>query len=144
MARHTRRLPPNRKEREQATARAAQLLEQLEQQAREVRELEAAARTARKRLKEQIVRHVDARELDISDMARTTGISRQTIHRLISARRRSEPPGWVVGQRVAHPSRGPGTIEKANGPVVTIRFDRPELCGRPHELHTGLAGITPL
>lgn len=144
MARHTRRLPRNRQERERATERAAHLLEELRQQADDVRTLEAAARKAKTKLQKQILRHVDAHDLDISDMAKTTGISRQTIHRLITARRQSLPPRWFVGQRVAHPGRGPGTIEKANGPAVTIRFDRHDLGRNPQELHAELARITPL
>jgi len=143
MARHTRRLPRNRQGRERATERAAALLQQLEQQADEVRELEAAARDAKARLREQILRYVDARELDITDMAKRTGISRQTIHRLLRARAPRPPrpvEEWDVGQRVGHRSWGAGTIEEADGPRLLIRLDS----GDRIEVHARLAGITPL
>ena len=144
MARHTRRVPRDRHDRAQAAQRAAGLLDQLGRQADEVRQLEAAARSARTRLQQQILRHVDARELDITDMAKRTGISRQTIHRLICARRQSAQPRWGVGQRVAHPGRGPGTVLKVNGPALTIRFDRPDLGHNSQQVHAKLARITRL
>jgi DNA-binding phage protein len=143
MARHTRRLPRDREERDRATQLEAGLLEQLGRQANEVCELEAAAREAKEKLHDQILRHVEARDLDISDMAKATGISRQTIHRLVRSRNPAPPrpaPGWVTGQRVVHRSRGAGTIERADGPSVSIRFDS----GERHELHAALAGIKPL
>lgn len=143
MARHTRQLPRDRHAREQAVERAAHLLKRLGHQADEVLELEAAARRARTDLQNQILRHVDARELDISDMAKTSGISRQTIHRLIRAQTPSPPrpvAQWVSGQRVVHPSRGAGTIEQADGPRLLVRFDS----GRRDKLHAGIAGIKPL
>ena len=76
-------------------------------------------------------------------MAKATGISRQTIHRLVRSRKAPPPrpaPEWVTGQRVVHQSRGAGTIENADGPALSIRFDS----GERHELHAGIAGIKPL
>ena len=143
MARHTRRLPRDRQERERAKQLQAGMLAQLGRQANEVLELEAAAREAKEKLHDQILRHVEARDLDISDMAQATGISRQTIHRLVRSRNPPPPrpaPEWVTGQRVIHRSRGAGTIEHADGPAVVIRFDS----GARHELHAGLGGIKPL
>lgn len=138
MARHTRRRPRNRQERERANERAAKLLEALEQQASEARELAAAARQAEKKLRERLVRHVDARELDISEMAQATGISRQTIHRLLRARRRPQPQS-VVGQGVDHPSRE--AIEKVGGPALPIRLDHTKQLELP--LDAGIVCITP-
>ena len=90
MARHTRRLPRNRQEREHADRRATGLLLTLKWQADETRELEDAARESMHELRQRILRHVQNRELDISDMAEVTGISRQTIHQLVrTARTRS-------------------------------------------------------
>lgn len=143
MARHTRSRPRNRHDRARAEEHAAVLLERLGQKSDEVRELEAAARQARRKLQNQILRHVRARELDISDMAKRTGISRQTIHRLIRARDPHPPrpvPEWVAGQRVVHPSRGVGTVKEADGARLLIRFDS----GERSELHARLARITPL
>lgn len=143
MARHTRRLPRNRQERERAKEQAARLVQQLEEQATEVRELEAATREAKTKLQDQILQHVADRDLDITEMAKATGISRQTIHRLVRARNPLQPqatPEWVTGQRVAHESRGAGTIEEADGPRLTVRFDN----GRRFELHARLARIKPL
>ena len=143
MARHTRRLPRDRQERDRAKQLQAGMLEQLGRQANEVCELEAAARAAKEKLHDQILRHVDARDLDISDMAKATRISRQTIHRLVRSRNPPPPrpaPDWVTGQRVVHRSRGAGTIENADGPALSIRFDS----GERIELHAGLAGIKPL
>jgi predicted DNA-binding transcriptional regulator AlpA len=140
MARHTRRLPRNRQERARAKERAARQLEHLEQDAREVRELEAAARAARAKLQKQILRHIEDRALDITEMAKTTGISRQTIHRLVRPRNphSSPAPKWMIGQRVVHPDRGVGRIEKVDGPRISIRFDS---SGERHELDAGFAGI---
>jgi 1,6-anhydro-N-acetylmuramate kinase len=143
MARHTRHVPRNRHDREQATKRAGALLDQLGHQANEVRQLEAAARRARTRLQDQILHHIDARELDITDMAKATGISRQTIHRLQRSRNTRPAeivPEWVIGQRVVHRARGAGTIEQADGSALTIWFDN----GQRSELHARLAGIKPM
>ena len=144
MARHTRRrLPRDRQERGRARERAARQLEQLDQQANEVRELEAAARDARAKLLARILRRIDDRDLDITEIAKTTGISRQSIHRLVRSRNPSQPqatPEWVTGQRVAQESRGPGTIEEADGPRLVILFDN----GERFELHARLARVKPL
>lgn len=150
MARHTRRLPRDRQARAQANERAAKLLEQLGQQAQEMRELEAAARRARADLQRRVLQHIDAHELDITDMAEATGISRQSIHRLVRARNHRpesipapgpEPtPDWVAGRRLAHAYFGAGTIEAVDGPNLSIRFDS----GKLIELHARLANIEPL
>jgi hypothetical protein len=144
MARHTRRrLPRGRQARDRARERAARQLEQLDQQANDVRELEAAARQAKAKLQAQILQHINDRDLDITEIARTTGISRQTIHRLVRSRNphRSPAPSWMIGQRVAHPDRGVGRIEKVDGPRISIRFGS---SGERCELDAGSAGITLL
>lgn len=135
MARHTRRLPRDREERKRAMKHAARMLEQLRQQAREVRELEAAARKAKAKLRRQILRHVEDRDLDISEIAEATGISRQTIHRFVARNRARSGPTYVPGQRVTNPYRGAVTVEE-DGQLV-IRFDTDEQV----ELHVGLARI---
>ena len=162
MARHTRRLPRNRQERARANERATQLLQQLRQQAHELHELEATAQQARARLQRQFLRHIDARDLDITEMAQATGISRQAIHRLVRARNPHPPekvsapdphppekvsapdpqptPDWAAGGRLAHSYYGAGTIEAVDGPNLRIRFDSGELA----DLHARLATIEPL
>jgi len=137
MARHTRRLPRNRQEREQAKERAARLLEQLGQQADEARKLETAASEARAKLERQILRHVDRRELDITDMANRTGITRQTIHRWIAKEQRP----FRVGQRVTHSFLGQGTVEFSDAAKVHVQF---ELTSVTFDLATQLGSLSPV
>jgi predicted DNA-binding protein (UPF0251 family) len=136
MARHTRRLPRNRQEREQAKERAARLLERLAQQADEARQLESAASEASAKLERQILRHVDRRELDITDMANRTGITRQTIHRWIAKQQRP----FRVGQRVTHSFLGRGTVEFSDAAKVHVQF---ELTSVTFDLATELESLSP-
>lgn len=119
MARHTHRLPRDRQEREHAKQHAADLLEQLGRQADEVRELETAATEARTKLERNILLHIERRELDITDMAKRTGITRQTIHRWVA---REQLP-FRVGQRVTHDFLGRGTVESAGAAAVHVQFE---------------------
>jgi len=135
MARHTRRLPRGQQERERAKENAASLLEQLGRQADEVRDLETAAKEARVRLEGQILRHVKLRELDITDMAKRTGITRQTIHRWVATERMP----FRVGQRVAHSFLGRGTVESAGAAQVHVQF---ELTSLTFDLPTELESLS--
>jgi hypothetical protein len=115
------------------------MLEQLARQADDVRELETAAQEARVKLERQILRHVDRRELDITDMAKRIGITRQTIHRWVASRSCTQAPSceFRVGQRVAHPSEGLGIVEAVEGVMIVVRFGE-----RTVDLHSQLAHIT--
>lgn len=111
------------------------MLEKLGRQADAVRELETAAREARVKLEEQILGHVDRRELDITDMAKRTGITRQTIHRWVAREQRP----FRVGQRVTHSFLGRGTVEFVDAAHVHVQF---ELTGVTFELATELESLT--
>lgn len=111
----------------------AQLRARLAAEAQELHEMEAVAADARARLRSRAVQLAEDRELDITDIAQATGMSRDTLHRLI--RQRETKPGrspakpnaapqstYRVGQRVLHPYQGEGTIEHVEGQVLSIRF----------------------
>src|SRR5579875_2213628 len=137
MARHTRQLPRDRQERGRAKQHEAGLLEQLERQAQAAHEVEAAARKAKEDLRRQILLHVQHRELDISDMADRTGVSRQTIHRWVARERLP----FRVGQSVAHPYLGHGPVKTADRLNVHVQF---ELTSVTFDLTGELEPLTPL
>jgi DNA-binding IclR family transcriptional regulator len=118
-------------------------------QAQQAQKLEAAAADARLKVRRLAVQLAQDRELDITDIAKATGISRQTIHRLIRADSTSvsgaatrESSDFDVGQRVSSPVFGVGTVERLDGPRLVIRFDA-EL-DKPVGLHARLARVTRL
>jgi hypothetical protein len=135
VARHNRkRRPRDPVEREHAEQREAGLITKLTAQAQELREMEAVAANARSRLRSRAVKLAEDRELDITDIAKATGMSRDTIHRLLRQRHakrnrhsRAEPMAaqqstYRVGQRVVHSYHGEGTIEMVNGRALSVRF----------------------
>lgn len=134
MARHNRkRRPRDPVEREHAQQREAGLITKLTAQAKELHELEAIAANARARLRSRAVKLAEDRELDITDIAKATGMSRDTIHRLLRqrhAKRNRHLPTesmasqstYRVGQRVVHSYHGEGTIEHVEGQVLSVRF----------------------
>ena len=84
MARHNRaRWPLNPEQRELAERRHSQILTQLAWHAQEVEALEDAAREARAELNHHAVELAKHHELDITDIAREIGVSRDTLYRLI-------------------------------------------------------------
>jgi predicted DNA-binding transcriptional regulator AlpA len=135
MARHNRkRRPRDPVERKHAEQREAQLRARLAAEAQELHDIEAVAADARARLRSRAVQLAESRELDITDIAQATGMSRDTLHRLIRQRKAKpdrKPPvepmtapqsTYRVGQRVLHPYQGEGTIELVEGQVLSIRF----------------------
>jgi predicted DNA-binding transcriptional regulator AlpA len=135
VARHNRkRRPRDPVEREHAEQREAGLITKLTAQAQELHEMEAIAANARARLRSRAVKLAEDRELDITDIAKATGMSRDTIHRLLRQRdakrnrhSRAEPMAAPqsthrVGQRVVHSYHGEGTIEHVEGQVLSVRF----------------------
>ena len=135
MARHNRkRRPRDPVERKHAEQREAGLIANLAAQAQELHEMEAVAADARSRLRSRAVKLAESRALDITDIAQATGMSRDTIHRLLRQRHAkptrhapAEPMAapqstYRVGQRVLHPYHGEGTIEHVEGQVLSIRF----------------------
>jgi hypothetical protein len=133
MARHNRkRRPRDPVERKHAEQREAQLRARLAAEAQELHDIEAVAADARARLRSRAVQLAEDRALDITDIAQATGMSRDTLHRLIRQRKakpdRHSPAEPVTastyrpGQRVLHPYQGEGTIELVEGQVLSIRF----------------------
>jgi hypothetical protein len=114
MARHNRKpRPRDRSERERTEQRESRLLAQLTRQAKETQELKATADRARLKLRRRAVELIKARELDITDIAKATGISRDMLHRLIREQRGSNgESGWMpVGASVAPTVRlGAGSV----------------------------------
>ena len=119
MARHTRRLPSNPAARKVADQRAKGHLSSLRWQAAEAEDLEDQARDAMLELRQRILGYVRGRELDITDIAEATGISRQTIHRWVAKDR----PPLKVGQQVEHQHLGRGTVESVTRENVDIQFE---------------------
>jgi len=147
MARHNSKpRPRGRLERELAERRESELLLQLERQAEDAKRLQAAANEALAGLKRLALQLARDHELDITDIASASGISRQTIHaQLRTGNTKTEPliqtraPRYEPGMRVVHRSHGVGTIERADGDKVLIRFDsEPEAIS---ELHARIAGV---
>jgi DNA-binding transcriptional ArsR family regulator len=104
MARHNRKpRPRDRSERARTEQRESRLLAQLTRQAEETQELKAIADRARLKMRRRAVELIKARELDITDIAQATGISRDTLHRLIRERRKSDgTSGWTpIGASVS-------------------------------------------
>ena len=84
MSRHNRaRWPRNREERERAERRHSQILTQLAWHAQDVEALEDAAREARAELNHHAVELAKNHDLDVTDIAREIGVSRDTVYRLI-------------------------------------------------------------
>jgi transcriptional regulator of acetoin/glycerol metabolism len=99
MARHNRaRWPRDPEQRELAKRRHSQILTQLRHQAEAVRRHEAATAAARAELTSWAVELAKNHDLDVTDIAREIGVSRDTMYRLI--RSHSESSGAPAVSRL--------------------------------------------